>query len=223
MSAVLVDATELDRLNRRMAEYVKASKRTTSYLLDKKGNDLRIALFQEFKEAAWSKTKSNRKSIAFKEFAQRVQQGVGTLVRIKQVMPQYQIPTEAKGTGRKLNWYQRAVMQELIRRTMGIGVLAASFLTKRYRFKGGERYTADVKLKNGQKAITIIKTDEAFQIDGFTPGMGRVAERRGILGKAMRKVSDDIDVYFAKKHADVLERLIAGDKPDVAVQNAVKQ
>jgi hypothetical protein len=197
MSEEIYDISALNRLNKFLTKYQLASGKTFDEVIEKKGNDLRIKLFQGYWEHRWG----NKRTTGFTELRRRTRQGLGTLVRMKQLDSKYAAKApQVDRLGRKLSAWQKAVWQEVYRRQVGVGILGVSFLSKRFREKkGGTRYLVDNVSKTFGTLVRIIKREHQFTIEGFTPGLAKVGQRYGAISKAINAVSEDMIPYLNRK------------------------
>lgn len=193
-----VDTKEIDRINRNLTTYAKLRyKKSEDEIVNQKGNDLRISLAKLFLAQRWT---NGAKGGAFKLLKTLAATGRGVLVRLMRLVSPWssQVPSVDKN-GRALTMWQKLVGQEMIRRGAGVGVLGVSFLRKRWAFKNNDKFLIENRTKGFGKAVTFEKQEHAFVITGFTPGLGRVAAKYGLLTKALARVSADIEKYLSKK------------------------
>lgn len=198
------DASQLNRLNVRLRQYLDLTKKNEDEVLNKKGNDLRIQLFKLFYAQKFGG--KGKKKIAWKELKDRTKAGRGTYVRQKYLTRA--VPFVDKN-GRKLSPWQRLVAQETARRQSGIGLLGVTFLQRRWRYKTETKYLATNVSGQLGPLIEIKKDAGVFSITGFTPGLKRIADRYGILGKALNNVSTDIETYLNRKADEAFKKSIA--------------
>ncbi len=197
-SFLLVDASELRRIQRNLQAYAQVRNKTSvQEILAKKGNDLRINLFKGFWAQRWKK---GNKGGGFRLLNQLSRAGKGVLVRLMTLVEPWksQIPAVDKN-GRALSMWQKLVAQEMIRRSAGVGVLGVSFLRKRWAEKGNQRFLIENRTRGFGKAVTFDLKEGEFVITGFTPGLARVASKYGLITGAIRNVSRDIETYLEKK------------------------
>jgi hypothetical protein len=208
---------ELKRLSKALTVYMSVGRLSLAELLRKKAYDLRIKLYQGYRAARWrgsSKGAMQSRGVAFSEMRRRARQGEGIILR--------KLRGSAEGTGpvvdrrgRKLSSYQLKVWRELSGRQSGIGVLAASFLLKRWSRSGGQRVLSDNKTRldlvsevytqesrSGKLMSRVTLNDDSAQIEGFTSGLAAVGDRTGIVLEAIRAVSLDTEVYLSRKLGD---------------------
>jgi hypothetical protein len=118
--------------------------------------------------------------------------------------------------------YQRRVWTELARRQSGIGVLAVSFLLKRWRYRKGDdgkvaRFLVANKtklgllgdvtfetieqrnFKNSRTLGRVILGTESVRITGYTAGISAIGNRYGLTGRAFSAVTADMVPYFQRK------------------------
>lgn len=209
ISELRINKRQLDLLQNSLAQYTIASGKSKTEVLDKKGNDLRIQLYRGFKEAKWK----GGKDIAWREARRRHRSGKGTIVRSNFLDDKYGSPPKfqrRKGYRSKslrktvalvpLNMRQQLVWQELVRRSRGIGVLAASWLFLRYRYNKTEgRFLVRNKSKTLGTLTLADRTPDSLRLIGFTPGMVEVSNRYGIADRAVREVNQDMEPYIRRK------------------------
>ena len=199
----MVTAQVSQDFNRALTEYIRGSSRTQDEILAKKGNDLRLKLFKGFFARKWQ----GGKTIPFREFKARAKAGKGIRVRqsIRSGGIGFEVPFRNR-KGRALNDRQRRVYLELKARSRGIGVLGATFIEKRWRWRKAGRYLALNKTNRvGAPMLSLTKQPETFQLVGWTPGLTDVDEKYGIVRNAMdtirrEMVKHTIERY--KKSAD---------------------
>lgn len=198
MSGEIVDISAINRLNKLLTKYQLASGKTIDEVISKKGNDLRIKLFQAYHEHRFS---GNKRSIGFTELKRRTRAGEGTYVRLRSMSTSFAGKAPATDRrGRKLSDWQKMVWQEVYRRQVGIGILGVSFLSKRFREKkDGTRYLVDNVSKTFGTLVRIIKREHQFTIEGFTPGLAKVGQRYGAITQAVNAVSEDMIPYLTRK------------------------
>jgi hypothetical protein len=192
-----VDASDLGRLNRNLKAWIGVSGKSEDEALNKKGNDLRIRLFKGFWGQRW---KRGGKGGGFRLLRQLVRAGKGILVRLMNLRSPWdsQIPATDKN-GKPLNLRQKLVAQEIIRRQAGVGILGVSFLRKRWAYKKEAKYLTENRTRGFGKAVSFEKSNGAFTITGFTPGLAKVAAKYGILASAIRGANVDTEEYLLRK------------------------
>lgn len=188
-------------MSRKLNDYARINyKLTVPEILDKKGNDLRIQLFQEFRKHQFGGTAGRKAPISWQELKRRTQAGIGTIVRDRQLNSRWGSAPSVSASGRKLTLWQKLLWQETIRRQSGIGVLATSFLEKRWRSNNARGpYLVNNVSKTLGVLMTIQKSDTEFRITGYTPGLDVIAQRYGIPDRAFGAVIADLDVYLSRK------------------------
>jgi hypothetical protein len=217
------DTKELERFGDTMKRYLAVSKKEEDEVLNRKGNDLRIQIGKGFQRQRWK----GGKRIAEREGKRRAKSGKGTLVRAQYLMDRYigKAPEyiKKKATSRKRKGqykagtysalvkttkWQKLVWQEWQRRSAGIGVLAVSFFSKRFRYKKGERYLDVNRSKSFGTLVNIEKGDGFFRIRGYTPGLQEVGSRYGVVNQALRNVRNDTETYILRKYTSSLRSYI---------------
>lgn len=191
----------LSRLNDALGLYAAYAKGSVDEILAKKGNDLRIQLYTGFRDAKWKGD-----NIADIEMRRRAAQGRGTLIR----KATYENPG-APPPG--LNKRQAIVWREVQRRQAGVGILAVSWLLRRWRYrKTGKYLTANKAGPNAIGSVTsttesaelgiLAKVEQrpgSLRLTGMTPGMAEVANRYAIVSSALDRVTNDMMPYIRRK------------------------
>ena len=200
--------TSLASFNAQLARYMELSKKLPNQILEKKGRDLGIKLFEGFREHQFGGN-PKRKGIAAEELRQRSSQGRGIRVRpsLRKRYEQgrehltYSVRSfgqgarrslllsdyrEAKRDGRAARkrrsaLWKKTVGMELAARESGIGVLAASFLwVRRGR---GTRWSVSQKARvaTGSGALVLNRTGKPLGYTQVSAGMLRiVGETEGL-------------------------------------------
>ena len=219
---------EARRLSAALRLYGQVSKRDLTATLWKKAYDIRVKLYQGFRDARWRGSRKGARAsrgIAFTEARRRFKQGQGTRLRPGLIAPAAAPAVDKHG--RPLSAHQRLVWAELARRQSGIGVLGVSFLLRRWNAKrtalvanstkkdllatvfAAERY--EQRARGGTLLASVVLSSERAQISGFGPGLGRVGERRGIVARALLLASLDTETYLAKKLGDTWREVAAAN------------
>jgi hypothetical protein len=215
---------EIDRLGRAIAVYASLGKLSLQELVRKKAYDLRIKLYRGYRAARWTgarKGSMESRGVAFTEMRRRAREGEGIVFKKGRSTPTGSHP-DTDRRGRALSQYQLQVWNELRRRQAGIGVLAVSFLLKRWRWVKGEDGQRIKILKTNSTKLDLISQTEIQEqpsrtgevlarvtlapgnarIEGFTEGLAAVGDRSGIVPLAIRAVSLDTEIYLARKLGD---------------------
>jgi hypothetical protein len=191
-----VDVRDLHRLTRNLRAYLKIYPKSENEVLNRKGNQLRFELFKAYRLARW---RAGEKKDPNRLLKTLLSAGRGVLVRVlRRVEPFASQVDQTDKNGKPLNFWQLLVGQEMARRSAGVGVLAAGFLRKTWRYKKEGRYLTENRTSHGT-AVTFEKKDHEFIITGFTPGLERIARKYGIMGTALNNVSKDTENYLARK------------------------
>lgn len=191
---IVANMSEIDRLNRALRLYARLRlKLDIDAILEKKGNDLRIQLGRLFMRQKAKKAALTAKRI-----------GAWGGVNVRQTFIDREVPTVDKN-GKPLSFWQRLVAQELMRRQRGIGVLGTGFFGSRWRYNRGGPYLVENKSRALGTMVESQKSRGRFRITGFTPGLRAVADKYGILDKALRRVTWDIEKYIRRKLGDGFE------------------
>lgn len=213
MIALAVDPrsqAELVRLRERLPLYAALARKTLSEVTQKKGQDLGIRLFREFRDHRWRGSRHGPAGVAFREARARARRGEGTQVRPglsaaalagAPVSYRYRIPGTGRIATRRTSLWQRRWFAELRLRQAGIGVLAASFLWFRQRSSQARgRYL--VRNKSGRPLGEVQAGEDFVRILGYKSGLGTVAARYGLVARALAAVNADMEVYLVRKLAE---------------------
>jgi hypothetical protein len=215
----------IGRLNDALLLYASYARSGVDEILAKKGNDLRVQLYRKFSAEKWK----GGPGIAEREMRARATQGIGTRisrwVRNNPGDPPISLhrlqgtPAVAPAPA-GLNRQQALVWREVQARQAGIGILAVSWLLRRWRHNnGGKRLVANktdhsvmgkVVTNESREFGTLAQVEQRpgmLRLTGFTPGMDEVAERYGIVSDAVDAVTDDMMPYIERKMAAAAQTL----------------
>ena len=223
--------TSLDAFNAQLARYMKLSKKLPDEILEKKGRDLGIKLFEGFREHQFGGN-PKRKGIAAEELRQRSSQGRGIRVRpsLRKRYEQgreyltYSVRSSGQGARRSLllsdyrdakregraarkrrsALWKKTVGMELAARESGIGVLAASFLWYRKR-SNNARGTFMVPNRTGKPLGYVERTENAMRIVGETPGLGTVDAKYSVVVGAINTATADMVDYVTRKERELFD------------------
>lgn len=221
--------TSLASFNAQLARYMELSKKLPNQILEKKGRDLGIKLFEGFREHQFGGN-PKRKGIAAEELRQRSSQGRGIRVRpsLRKRYEQgrehltYSVRSfgqgarrslllsdyrEAKREGRAARkrrsaLWKKAVGMELAARESGIGVLAASFLWYRKR-SNNAMGTFLVPNRTGKPLGYVERTENALRIVGLTPGLSVVDAKYSVVVGAINTATADMVEYVTRKEREL--------------------
>lgn len=221
--------TSLASFNAQLARYMELSKKLPNQILEKKGRDLGIKLFEGFREHQFGGN-PKRKGIAAEELRQRSSQGRGIRVRpsLRKRYEQgreyltYSVRSfgqgarrslllsdyrEAKREGRAARkrrsaLWKKTVGMELAARESGIGVLAASFLWFRKR-SNNSMGTFLVPNRTGKPLGYVERTENAMRIVGETPGLGTVDAKYSVVVGAINTATADMVDYITRKEREL--------------------
>ena len=221
--------TSLASFNAQLARYMELSKKLPNQILEKKGRDLGIKLFEGFREHQFGGN-PKRKGIAAEELRQRSSQGRGIRVRpsLRKRYEQgrehltYSVRSFGQGARRSLllsdyreakrdgraarkrrsSLWQKAVGMELAARESGIGVLAASFLWFRKR-SNNSMGTFLVPNRTGKPLGYVERTENAMRIVGETPGLGTVDAKYSVVVGAINTATADMVDYITRKEREL--------------------
>lgn len=201
------NAQQIDRLNRNLRDYIALSKKTTAEIVSQKGNDLRIKMFRAYRSHRWGAGKMQG-GIALREFRQR-----GGRIKVRSGLKIEHAPETTK-SGVKLNTQARKVWEELRLRQLGIGVLAASFLVRRWNRKATKLIRNVTGARNSLLAefsfdAGPLSDTATWQANGFVPGLDKVSGRYRISATAMAAVSADIEKYLARKQEQAMRSTLS--------------
>jgi len=212
MSAGVQIEVDTRAVTRSLAAYALASRKNLDEVLEKKGRDLGIKLFQGYRARQWGGA-ARRAGIARSELVARTAAGRGTKIRESILRgfraevvtaPKVRDAKSARGKAaarrRRASIWQKYVGREIAARQRGIGVLAASFLWFRKRkASSGNRGIEYVRNRTGRPLGGVEKGADFLRIQGYTAGLGAVGARYGIIRRALLLVQADMDVYLARK------------------------
>ena len=221
--------TSLASFNAQLARYMELSKKLPNQILEKKGRDLGIKLFEGFREHQFGGN-PKRKGIAAEELRQRSSQGRGIRVRpsLRKRYEQgrehltYSVRSsgqvarsslllsdyrEAKREGRaarkrRSDLWQKAVGMELAARESGIGVLAASFLWFRKR-SNNSMGTFLVPNRTGKPLGYVERTENAMRIVGETEGLAATDAKYQVVAGAINTATADMVDYITRKEREL--------------------
>lgn len=221
--------TSLDAFNAQLARYMELSKKLPNQILEKKGRDLGIKLFEGFREHQFGGN-PKRKGIAAEELRQRSSQGRGIRVRpsLRKRYEQgrehltYSVRSfgqgarrslllsdyrEAKREGRAARkrrsaLWKKAVGMELAARESGIGVLAASFLWYRKR-SNNSMGTFIVPNRTGKPLGYVERSENALRIVGETEGLAATDAKHQVVVGAINTATADMVEYVTRKEREL--------------------
>lgn len=216
-----------------LARYIEASGKTVDEVLEKKGRDLGIKLYQGFRARRYGGGVRGR-TMATLDLKARTKAGRGTRVR-PSLMAEYltrrgqagrlarsRITTRglSRAERRELSRIRRAaklggqnlwrsyVGREVGLRARGVGVLAVSFLWFRRRFVRGAtgREVVYRRNKTGRPLGWVEKIRGALRIVGQTPGLDVVDARYGVVRGAIAAATADMESYVSRKYREAFAR-----------------
>lgn len=221
--------TSLASFNAQLARYMELSKKLPNQILEKKGRDLGIKLFEGFREHQFGGN-PKRKGIAAEELRQRSSQGRGIRVRpsLRKRYEQgreyltYSVRSfgqaarrslllsdyrEAKREGRAARkrrsaLWKKTVGMELAARESGIGVLAASFLWFRKR-SNNSMGTFLVPNRTGKPLGYVERTENAMRIVGETEGLAATDAKYHVVAGAINTATADMVDYITRKEREL--------------------
>lgn len=224
--------TSLGQFNERLARYMQLSKKLPSEILEKKGRDLGIKLFEGFREHQFGGV-PKRKGIAAEELRERSESGRGIELR-DSIRKQYEQSRkyltytvrsfgqgarystsqsdylEAKRDGRaarrrRANLWRKTVSMELAARESGIGVLAASFLWFRKRSSQARR-TYLVPNRTGKPLGYVERTENEMRIVGETEGLSATDAKHQVVVGAINTATADMVEYITRKERELFNQ-----------------
>ena len=221
--------TSLASFNAQLARYMELSKKLPNQILEKKGRDLGIKLFEGFREHQFGGN-PKRKGIAAEELRQRSSQGRGIRVRpsLRKRYEQgrehltYSVRSfgqaarrslllsdyrEAKREGRAARkrrsaLWKKTVGMELAARESGIGVLAASFLWYRKR-SNNSMGTFLVPSRTGKPLGYVERSEGAMRIVGETEGLAATDAKYQVVAGAINTATADMVDYITRKEREL--------------------
>jgi len=214
MSSLIAVQDNLAAFNATLRRYLFLTQKSPDEVLERKGKDIGIKLFQGFYAKRWKGSRTG-KGVAWKELKARSKEGEGIKLRpgiqadpaAPQTYMAYRKIRGAFGSVRKLlvpmktSEYQKKVFAELRMRQSGIGVLGASFLWTR-KLSNQERGTFYVRNKTGKALGSASHTPGEFEIIGDVAGQHDVSERYGVEAQALSNAREDMVKYFNEKHLE---------------------
>lgn len=203
--AIVADNRDLQRLQAKFGEYLAMTNGTGTGLMRKKMTDVTIRVGKMFGMLRSGKRKSNR---VWFEFEKRQINGRGILVKKPNLLSR----KKTDKNGRALSDWQRAVGREIASRVSGSGYLRYQMLVSR-GFRPTKSVGAYYRRFHGQYNDNVSKRfgDEVQEVyDMRVPGTQKMNMRYGIVSRALRQVTADIELYLRYKHRqiarDTLER-----------------
>lgn len=221
--------TSLASFNAQLARYMELSKKLPDQILEKKGRDLGIKLFEGFREHQFGGN-PKRKGIAAEELRQRSSQGRGIRVRpsLRKRYEQgreyltYNVRSFGQGARRSLllsdyrgakregraarkrrsALWKKAVGMELAARESGIGVLAASFLWFRKR-SNNAMGTFLVPNRTGKPLGYVERSEGAMRIVGDTEGLAATDAKYQVVAGAINTATADMVEYVTRKEREL--------------------
>ena len=221
--------TSLAKFNEQLSRYMQLSKKLPGDILEKKGRDLGIKLFEGFREHQFGGN-PKRKGIAAEELRQRSSQGRGIRVRpsLRKRYEQgreyltYSVRSFGQGARRSLllsdyreakrggraarkrrsALWKKTVGMELAARESGIGVLAASFLWFRKR-SNNSMGTFLVPNRTGKPLGYVERTENAMRIVGETEGLAATDAKYQVVAGAINTATADMVDYITRKEREL--------------------
>lgn len=206
--------SNVEAFNSVLMRYMALTKKLPDEVLEKKGRDLGIRLFQAFRERQFGGP-MRAAGLARRELASRTAEGRGTLVRsslmreylsqranLRSELGSFVGPQTARGAlhsiKRRIGLWQSFVGREVGIRQRGIGVLAASFLWYRSR-SSQARGTYYVKNRTGRPLGAVEKGEGFLRITSMADGIDRVNARYGIVDRVLLESAADMMTYIRER------------------------
>lgn len=217
---------KIDRFGSALVRYFESGTKDLDTVLEERGHDLGVKLFQGFKDRKWGGPgKSPR--IATAELEARTSAGEGTKVR-SSLLARYRrerasmnffarsIGQQKRRFGGTLDQHTRLIEQrdqnrrqraalwrsivgkEVGLRQSGIGVLAASFLWYRRRSSQAKGQYL-VKNRTGKPLGSVVKEPGMLRILGFTDGLSETGERYGVFGRALEGATARMEASITRR------------------------
>lgn len=218
---------QLARVNDVLTEYVKLVKKTPDEVLEKKGRDLNIKIFQGFWKLRFKSGKTHRKKGAvFSGPAFDEAKARGWRVRIRPGLTldgSYRLArAKTKGgpkTARnKLSDRALLVAQELATRQRGGGLLGVSFLQHRWRrgIKTVNGPTGRYLVQNRSGKLGLLSSVQKGQspqghfltITNQLPAVGIVDQNKRIIAQALIAVRGDTLLYIDRKVREAAQKAL---------------
>jgi len=213
-------SVDMARFNAALAQYMAKTSKTPAEVLEKKGRDLGIRLFNGFRDRKWGGVGKHPR-LARAELAARTATGRGTRVRAS-LMAEYLSQRTALRSAlksfvgpktdqqkvsdikKKVSLWQSFVGKEIGLRQRGIGALAASFLWYRSRSNNAVG-TYYVKNRNGVNIGFADRGDGYFRVVSDADGAALVDSRYGIVATALTGMADDMIQYLRERHGIIFQ------------------
>jgi hypothetical protein len=212
--------TNMATYNSILAQYMSVSKLTPDEVLEKKGRDLGIKLFQGFRDHKLGK------GIAKAELLSRTAAGDGTRVRpsllaeylakrteVRSALKSFIGPLRSrdvlKSIKTRVRLWQSFVGREVKLRQRGAGVLGASFLWYRSRTNQAQGRHF-VKNRTGRPLGYVEKGQGFLRIVGLTDGLTLVDSRYNIVATKVAEATSDMVVYVNQKQSQLGRALFGG-------------
>lgn len=227
MLLVTANTAALVRFQGTLQKYIAGSSRTVDEVLEVKGRDLGIKLFQGFRARQWGGTAG--KKIAAAELARRTALGQGTRVRSRLLEAYKGKRAEANTALRSIgqqnrrfagsigerlrlntlkagirkarsNLWRATVGKEIGLRQSGIGALAASFLWFRSRKNNQQgRFYVRNRYSNRPPLGYVDKAPGMLRIVGQTEGLTTVDARYGIVAQALNASEREMSAWMLQR------------------------
>jgi len=221
--------TNISSYNATLGRYMDETKKMPNEVLDAKGRDLGIKLYQGFALHKFGGPGKKRAGLAKAELAARTAAGRGTHVRqslveeylqqraqlrssIKSFIGPRNSRQELRTIKDRVRLWQSFVGREIALRQRGIGMLAASFLWYRGRSSQAKGIYY-VKNHTGHPLGFVEKGEGFLRMVGLADGLSTVDSRYGIVASSLSTAEQDMQVYIERKlserYSQIFGRLAA--------------
>jgi len=217
---------QLAKVNEALVEYIRYTKLSTDEVLERKGRDLNIKIFQRFWSLRVRATRAQRSKAnavftgplfdEAKARGWRVKLRKGIELQARYRLARAKTRGGPKTKRNRLNDRALLVAQELATRQRHSGLLGVSFLQRRWRrgtpiARGGGGPFLSTN-KSGQ--LGIISTVEkkwtpeqgSLKITSHLPAVGIMDRKHGFLAGALAAVLADTMIYIDRKQKELADR-----------------
>lgn len=225
--------TSLDAFNAQLARYMQLSKKLPDEILEKKGRDLGIKLFEGFREHQFGGN-PKRKGIAAEELRQRSARGraKGNGIRVRPSLRKryeqgrehltYSVRSsgqvarrslllsdyrEAKREGRAARKRRSALWQKAVGMELAARESGIGVLAASFLWyrkrSNNARGTFMMPNRTGKPLGYVERTENAMRIVGETPGLGTVDAKYSVVVGAINTATADMVDYITRKEREL--------------------
>lgn len=201
---------EMARLQAKFGEYLAMTSGTRTGLMRKKMTDVTIRVSKMFGMLSPGKRKRSlrgkRVNLIWFEFEKRNIAGRGIKVANRGLLSR----KKEDKHGRPLSNWQRAVAREISSRVSGSGYLAFQAKVAR-KWRPKKSMDTHHKSFTGRYNDIVAKRfgDELQEVyEMRVPGTEKMNNRYGVVGRALRQVTADIEIYLRYKHKQIARQTL---------------